>query len=294
MLEPRAFALGRPATWPRRPLLAGVVNVTPDSFSDGGRFVRWERAVEHGLALARAGADLLDIGGESTRPGSAPVSVEEELERVLPVLRALSGESSVPLSIDTQKPEVADQALSAGATWVNDVGGLRDERLAGVVAAHGAGLVIMHMRGDPATMQDEPHYDDVVEEVCSLLAERAEAAVTAGIDPERVWVDPGIGFGKSVEHNLQLLASLDRVARLGYPVMVGASRKSFIGALSGDPVDERLAGGLAAAQAAAAVPRTILRTHDVAATRQFLLVSRCIEAGEARSWPVAEPQRGPS
>jgi dihydropteroate synthase len=272
-----------PPSWPPRPLLMGIVNVTPDSFSDGGALLSWERAVAHGLRLIDEGADLLDIGGESTRPGSSPVSLEEELGRVLPVLRALHGETDRPLSIDTRKPEVAREALKAGARLVNDVGGLREPEMTHCIASAQAGVVIMHMQGEPQTMQVDPRYGDVLTEIRDTLEERARIAQELGIGRSRIWIDPGIGFGKRLEHNLQLLAGLDRLASLGYPVLLGASRKGFIGEISGDPVYERLAGSLAAAGHALDLPRAIVRVHDVAATRQYLLVRQRIE--RARSHP---------
>lgn len=281
--------LRNPAEWPARPRIMGIVNVTPDSFSDGGRFTRWEKAVEHGLRLIDEGADLLDVGGESTRPGAEPVGEEQELERVLPVLRALAGETDTALSIDTRHPAVAEAALGAGASWVNDVGGLREPSMASVVAARGAGVCIMHMQGEPATMQTEPHYDDVVSEVSAFLRDRAERAREAGIAAERIWVDPGIGFGKRLEHNLRLMAALDRIAALGYPVVLGASRKRFIEKLTGDPVDERLGGSLAAADPARRVRPSVLRVHDVRATRQFLLVREAIEAAARSRDPESTP-----
>ncbi len=271
-----------PSSWPQRPLVMGIVNVTPDSFSDGGHFLRWERAVEHGLALVAEGADLLDIGGESTRPGAEPVSAAEERARVLPVIRALAGEVDVPLSIDTRKPEVAAAALAAGAVWVNDVGGLRDRDMGRVVAEHAAGICIMHMQGEPRTMQEAPHYEDVVTEVVDFLRRRVERALEAGIEAEAIWVDPGIGFGKNLQHNLELLHSLDRLAALGYPVLIGASRKRFIGEIRGAPVDERLAGSLAAIEGTLDLPRAIVRVHDVGPTRQYLEVRRRLRTGETR------------
>lgn len=264
--------------WPERPRIMGIVNVTPDSFSDGGHFFRWEKAVQHGLRLIDEGADLLDVGGESTRPGAEPVGEERELERVLPVLRGLAGETDTALSIDTRHPAVAAAALDAGATWVNDVGGLRDPTMAETVSRHGAGVCIMHMQGEPTTMQAEPRYEDVVTEVCDFLGRQARHAQEAGIASERIWIDPGIGFGKTLEHNLRLMAALDRVAAVGYPVVLGASRKRFIEKLTGDSVDQRLGGSLAAAACARTVRPSVLRVHDVRATRQFLLVREAIEA----------------
>lgn len=280
----RVARLAEPGQWPPRPLLMGVVNATPDSFSDGGRHPRWEDTVAHALRLADAGADLLDIGAESTRPGADPVEPDEEWARLEPVLRALRGETDLPLSIDSRRPEVVARALELGADWINDIGGLRDPAMAPLAARTGVGLCIMHMLGEPATMQQAPHYDDVVGEVCGFLRERAQRAEAAGVPPGRIWLDPGIGFGKRPEHNLLLLRDLDRLAALGYPVLVGASRKRFIGAIAGDPVGERLAGSLAAVDAARALPRAIVRVHDVRATRQYLMVRDAIARGEARAW----------
>lgn len=273
-----------PGFWPRRPLLMGIVNVTPDSFSDGGTLNSWEKAVAHGLRLGREGADLLDIGGESTRPGAAPVGDEEELDRVLPVVKVLAGEIKVPLCVDTRKASVADAALKAGAHWVNDVSALDDPEMARVVARQGAGIILMHMQGEPGSMQDHPVYEDVVDEVCEFLVERAEVAREAGLDRSRIWLDPGIGFGKTLQHNLQLFRALDRIAGLGYPVVLGASRKRFIGNLSGAPTEERLAGSLAAAGLCVQLRRSIVRVHDVAATRQYLLVRRALETGAPLPW----------
>jgi dihydropteroate synthase len=256
-----------------RPLVAGIVNVTPDSFSDGGRFPDSERAVAHGLALLAAGADVLDVGGESTRPGAAPVVVEDELARIVPVIGALVAQHpGVAISVDTSKAAVARAALAAGACLVNDVSAARDGVMLATVAATGAGIVLMHMRGEPRTMQSDTDYDDIVAEVHAYLAERAEAALAAGIARERIFLDPGIGFGKSVDGNLALLAALPDLAALGFPVVVGASRKSFIGALSGAKVNERVSGSLAALVGALELPRVMLRVHDVAETAQFLTV----------------------
>jgi dihydropteroate synthase len=268
------YELTRPETWPQRPLIMGIVNVTPDSFSDGGHFARWDRAVDHGLRLAREGADVLDIGGESTRPGAAPVSAEEELERTARVVEALVGELDIPISIDTRKPAVAEEALGLGARILNDVSGFGDSRMIELAVDHDAVACVMHMRGDPQTMQDAPAYDDVVVEVRSFLEGRAERLHRRGLDRDQIWIDPGIGFGKTVDHNLDLIASLDAFAALGYPVLVGASRKRFIGEISGDPVRERLAGSLAACEWALGLPRRIVRVHDVAQTRQYILVQQ--------------------
>jgi dihydropteroate synthase len=254
----------------------GIVNVTPDSFSDGGRFLDAEAAIAHGMALAAQGADMLDVGGESTRPGAAPVPAPEELARVLPVIEALTGAASVPVSVDTTKAVVARAALEAGATVVNDVSaGRLDADILGVTAAAGAGFVAMHMQGEPRTMQLDPRYDDVVAEVGDFLVERVEAAQAAGIAPGAVAADPGIGFGKTVEHNLQLLAALPLLAaRVPAPLLVGTSRKTFIGRLlarttaapSDLAVDQRDEGTLATVVWAVEHGASIVRVHDVTAS----------------------------
>jgi dihydropteroate synthase len=213
------------------------------------------------------------------------VAIEVELERVLPVIRTLAGETNAVLSIDTRRPEVARAALEAGARWVNDISALGDPAMGRVVARHGAGIVLMHMRGEPTTMQDDIHYEDVLEEVSAFLLDAARRAQQAGIPRERIWLDPGIGFAKDLDHNLILLQSLDQFGRLGYPVMIGASRKSFIGQLSGDSVDQRVGGSLAAAECALRLRHCVLRVHDVAATRQYIQVRRSIESGSPQPWP---------
>ncbi|MBC7097612.1 dihydropteroate synthase [Candidatus Bipolaricaulota bacterium] len=252
-----------------RVLIMGILNVTPDSFSDGGRFLSPDAAVERALVMEGEGADIIDIGGESSRPGAEPVSVEEELGRVLPVLERLRGRLRIPISIDTTKAEVAEAALRAGACIVNDISALRfDPAMAPLVAEFGAGLVLMHMLGTPKTMQQSPHYDDVVREVRGFLAERAQYAQSQGIPREAIAVDPGIGFGKTVEHNLELLRRLPELVELGFPVLVGPSRKSFIGALLGLPVEERLEGTLAACAVAVVRGADILRVHDVRQVRR--------------------------
>ena len=244
-----------------RPLVMGVLNVTPDSFSDGGRWLDPEAAIAHGLALAAEGADVVDVGGESTRPGAAEVPADEERRRVVPVIGALA--SQVRVSVDTRKAEVAEAALAAGATIVNDVSASLYE----VAAAHGAGWVAMHMRGTPATMQQQAAYDDVVAEVRAFLVDRAEKAVAAGVG--EVWIDPGLGFAKTADHNLSLLRHLDDLVATGHPVLVGASRKSFIGRLTGDaPVDDRLEASLALAVWAMKKGAAMVRVHDVRATVQ--------------------------
>jgi dihydropteroate synthase len=260
----------------RRPLVAGIVNVTPDSFSDGGRFLHVERAIEHGLRLADEGADILDIGGESTRPGAEPVSEAEELARVIPVIEALHRERKLPLSIDTMKPAVAAAALDAGAEIINDVSGFRDPEMIRVAAAFHAGVIVMHMQGMPATMQADPRYEDVAQEVIAILAERTAALVSAGLPEACVCVDPGIGFGKTQAHNLELLGRLGEFRRLGRPVCLGVSRKGFIGSICGRTVEERVAGSLAVACFAADRGEAhVLRVHDVAATRDAM---RMLEA----------------
>ncbi|MGH2696191.1 MAG: dihydropteroate synthase [Actinomycetota bacterium] len=256
-----------------RTLVMGVLNVTPDSFSDGGRFLDHEAAVVHGLRMAEEGAAILDVGGESTRPGSDQVTVEEELTRVVPVIKRLVAEVDVPLSIDTRKPEVARAALDAGAVAVNDVSGAREPGMLEVVAASGAGLVLMHMLGEPKTMQVEPRYEDVVREVRAYLADRLDAAETAGIDRDRLAVDPGLGFGKTYEHNLELMRDIDGFFDLGVPVVVGPSRKSFIGTALGDlPVDERLEGTIGAAAWMAGKGAHVIRVHDVGSVARALRV----------------------
>ncbi|MFI5142645.1 MAG: dihydropteroate synthase [Thermoanaerobaculales bacterium] len=251
----------------------GILNITPDSFADGGRFLDPAVALRHGLDVLAAGADLVDVGGESSRPGAQAVSATVEIERVVPVLEALARECpDALLSVDTAKAEVARAALAAGASLVNDVTGGRDPAMLPLVAERDAAIVLMHMRGDPRTMQRDTAYADVVGEVHGFLAARAAAAMVAGIPRERVFLDPGIGFGKDLEGNLQLLRALSDLAACGHPVVLGASRKSWIGVLTGAPVAERLPGSLAALTVAAVLPRVIVRVHDVAATAQFLAV----------------------
>jgi len=252
-----------------RPLVMGVVNVTPDSFHPASRALDAEAAVERALALFECGADLVDVGGESTRPGALPVDEEEELARVLPVIERLAER---PVSVDTRRPRVMREAIAAGACMVNDVEALRAPRALAAVAASGAAVCLMHMQGEPATMQRAPRYDDVVREVKAFLLERALACEAAGIERERIVVDPGFGFGKTLAHNLALLARLADIAALGYPVLAGLSRKSVLGAITGRPVEERLAASLAAALLAAERGATILRVHDVAETRDALAV----------------------
>jgi dihydropteroate synthase len=256
----------------------GILNVTPDSFSDGGRFLDPARAVEQARRMAEEGADLIDVGGESTRPGAAPVSADEEAARVLPVLRAIRDGLAVPVSVDTRRAAVAREALAAGADVINDVSGLADAEMAGVVAPSGAGLVLMHMRGTPETMQRLTDYGDVVEDVTAELEASLARADAAGIARERVVVDPGIGFAKTAEQSLALIAGLARLqARLGRPVLLGPSRKSFIGALLGGvPADARDAGTVGACVAGLARGARLFRVHDVRAARQALDVADAI------------------
>jgi dihydropteroate synthase len=262
-----------------RPSVVGVLNVTPDSFSDGGEFVRPADAIAHGRRLIEEGAALVDVGGESTRPGAEAVSAEEEIARVGPVLEGLAG---IPVSIDTSKAEVARRALELGAVLVNDVTALRgDPDTAGVVADGGAYLCLMHMQGEPRTMQVAPHYDDVVSEVAAFLEERLEFAVAQGVPEERVCLDPGFGFGKTPDQNLELVRRLDRIVAIGRPVLVGLSRKSTLGKVLGDPAAAR---GLAAASVAASVVAfergaSLLRVHDVQETVDALAVAAAVERG---------------
>jgi dihydropteroate synthase len=279
----------------------GIVNVTPDSFSDGGQFLRVADAVEHGLRHARVGAHILDVGGESTRPGAEPVSEREERERVLPVVAALAERApGVQVSIDTSKAGVARAALAAGASLVNDVTAFRaDPEMAGVVAAAGADCCLMHMLGEPRTMQDEPRYGDVVADVRAFLAERMQLALRAGIAEERIMLDPGIGFGKTAAHNLELLRGLPALATIGPPIAVGTSRKSFLGRIIADArgeeqavgVEERLAGTIASNVLALAGGASVFRVHDVAPVRDALAVAA---ATFGRRWQPSSPARTPT
>jgi len=259
-----------------RPRLMGVLNVTPDSFSDGGRYLDAEAALERARAMKDEGADLIDVGGESTRPGAAPVSASAEKRRVLPVIEALLT-LDLPISIDTRKPEVAGEALALGAHLLNDVGGLRDERMVQAAARHGAPVVIMHSPvDDPQTMMQHARYDDVVHEVTAFLQQQAAAALAAGVP--QVVLDPGFGFGKLLEHNLALLRGLERITALGHPVLAGLSRKRAIGELTGvESPDRRICGSVAAHLAAASRGARILRVHDVAAHAEALAVWQAVE-----------------
>jgi dihydropteroate synthase len=259
-----------------RPRIMGVLNVTPNSFSDGGRYFNSARAIEHARRMMDDGADLIDIGGESTRPGAVPVDEAEELRRVIPLVAALAGEG-VPVSVDTRKPAVMRAALDAGAAMINDVCGLTAPGAVEAVAAADAGVCLMHMQGDPRTMQQAPAYDDVVAEVRRFLLARAAACEAAGIARERIVLDPGFGFGKTLKHNLALLAGLPALAAAGYPVLAGLSRKSSLGAITGRPPGERLAASLAAALAAVARGASIVRVHDVRETVDALQVWTAVQ-----------------
>jgi dihydropteroate synthase len=254
-----------------KPLVMGVVNVTPDSFSDGGKFFDPKAAVAHALRLAEEGADILDIGGESSRPGALPVSVFQEMDRILPVLEGLRTLEK-PISVDTRRPEVMQAALSAGASMINDIEALQAPGALEAVAKSQCAVCLMHMKGEPATMQKGPHYDDVVGEVLGFLKKRMQAAMQAGIAQERIVIDPGFGFGKTAAHNFELLRRLEEFSSLGVPVLAGWSRKSTLGKLTGRPADERLAASLAAALLALQGGATILRVHDVKETRDVIAV----------------------
>ena len=261
-----------------RPLVMGILNVTPDSFSDGGRYAEPLSAVERGRSLAAAGAGIIDVGGESTRPGSDAVPVPLEISRVLPVIAALVHGLDIPVSVDTRRPDVAAAALRDGASIVNDVSGFRDPAMVELAAGCDAGLVVMHMLGEPKTMQVEPHYDDVVAEVCDYLAHQAVMLEAAGVARERIALDPGIGFGKTTAHNLELLRRLPELAALGHPVVVGLSRKRFIGEVAGEVrPDRRVAGSVAGAVFSALYGGDVIRVHDVAETVQALAMITAIE-----------------
>jgi dihydropteroate synthase len=274
-----------------RPRVVGVINVTPDSFSDGGQFADVDAAVSHGLRLAEEGADMLDIGGESTRPGAHDVSIDEELKRVIPVIEQLAARTSMPIAIDTSKPEVMRAGVAAGAGMINDVYALRREGAMDAVAELRVPVCLMHMQGEPRSMQDAPHYDDVVGEVHRFLTDRLFSCEISGIDRRKVMVDPGFGFGKDMEHNLALLRRLERFADLGSGVYVGLSRKSMIGTLTGrkQPAD-RAAGSVAAALIAVQRGARMVRVHDVAATVDALKVWHAVQSGdkpERRDTPKA-------
>jgi dihydropteroate synthase len=280
---------GRPLVLDR-PRVAGILNVTPDSFSDGGAYADVEMAIAHGLRLAAEGADMLDVGGESTRPGAAEVPLEEELRRVIPVIEGLAARTAVPISIDSSKPEVMRAAVAAGAGMINDVFALRREGALDTAAALGVPVCIMHMQGEPRSMQAEPHYDDVVGEVHRFLTDRLFACELAGIDRRKVLVDPGFGFGKTLEHNLALLRALERFTNLGSGVYAGLSRKRMIGTITGRELPaERAAGSVAAALIAVQHGARLVRVHDVAATVDALAVWQALEAGRTAVRKDAAP-----
>ncbi|HEY3327612.1 MAG TPA: dihydropteroate synthase [Novimethylophilus sp.] len=258
------------------PRVMGIVNVTPDSFSDGGRYASTQLAIEHGVRLVAEGADILDIGGESTRPGAEPVPLDEELKRVIPVIEGLVNLVDVPISIDTYKPEVMRAAIAAGADLINDVQALQEPGALEAVASSNAGVCLMHMLGTPQTMQTDPQYDDVVAEVLEFLRLRAEAAVAAGIARERIMLDPGFGFAKRSVHNIALLRELPKLCALGYPVLAGLSRKSVLGHITGNRVEDRLPPSIAAAVVAVMKGAGVVRVHDVKATKDALAVVAAI------------------
>lgn len=274
--------VGETLTWSGRPLLMGIVNITPDSFSDGGQNLDVDRAVEHALQLEADGADLLDLGAESTRPGAAPVALADELTRLIPVVKRLAGRVRIPLSIDTYKAEVARQALDCGARIVNDISGLQfDPEMPRIVAESRAGIVCMHIQGTPQTMQQNPRYDAVIPEIVEYFEQRLRVMQAAGIASDQVVFDPGIGFGKTAEHNLEILSGIAELQTAGRPILIGHSRKGFLKRILGRPVDERQSGTLGVSLALAEQGTELLRVHDVAATRDALLAWRTV-----REWPT--------
>lgn len=265
----------------------GILNVTPDSFSDGGRFLDSRQAIEHGLTMARDGADIIDIGGESSRPGAEPVPIEEELKRVIPAIKALSGETGCLLSVDTRKARVAEESLTAGAHIINDITALTyDRHMPAVARDHGAGVILMHMRGDPKTMQIEPKYENVVKEVADYLEGRIRELEERGLSRNHFAVDPGIGFGKTVEHNVRLIAHMDELARLQRPIVVGVSRKSFIGKITGREVQDRLAGTLAAMAYVIQRGAHVMRVHDVKESCDVACIMDILRREETRDVDV--------
>ncbi len=279
---------GRTLPTSQRCLVMGVVNVTPDSFSDGGRYLDPEAAVRHGLQLVAEGADLVDVGGESTRPGASYVEAQAELDRVLPVVRGLTAVTDVPVSVDTRKAVVARAVLEAGAAVINDVSAGRDDpALLSAVAAADAGVVLMHMQGTPVTMQETPHYDDVVGEVAAFLAARCAAALAAGVRHDALVIDPGVGFGKTDPHNYALLGGLDRLSVDGHPVLAGVSRKGFIGRVLGLPPAQRQEGTAATVAWAVAHGARIVRVHEVAAMRRVVTMTETLARGAVTTPPEA-------
>ena len=264
-----------------RPLIMGVLNVTPDSFSDGGEYIDPEKALDHAYFMAESGADILDVGGESSRPGADSVTAEEEIGRVIPIVKKLAKKTKLPISIDTVKSEVAERAIDAGATILNDISALRsDDKMAEIAAESGAYIILMHMRGTPADMQKDTEYQDLIGEISGFLDDVASKAMDRGVKKERIIIDPGIGFGKSVEGNFIVLKNLDKFLNLGYPIMIGASRKSFIGKTLDVDTGERVEGSIAAACYAVLNGADIVRVHDVAETRRALTIIEKISTAE--------------
>ncbi len=272
-----------------RARIMGIINVTPDSFSDGGLHATTEAAVALGLKLAEEGADILDVGGESTRPGADEVSLEEELRRVVPVIEQLARQTTLPISVDTSKPEVMRAAVAAGAGMVNDVHALRREGALDAAAALGVPVCLMHMQGEPRSMQADPHYEDVVAEVHGFFTQRLFACEMAGISKKKLLIDPGFGFGKTLEHNLRLLRQLSRFTELGVPVLAGVSRKSMIGQVTGRPMEQRMAGSVAAALIAVQNGAAIVRVHEVAATLDALKIWNAVAAQPAAASKPGKP-----
>ncbi len=273
----RNVIIGKKLKTGKRTLIMGILNVTPDSFYDGGRYDGVESALERARAMAEEGADIIDVGGESTRPGALPVSKEEEMKRILPVIKAISGDIDVPISVDTYRAEVAEEAIKAGASMVNDITAMRgDDGMAKIVKEYGVPVCLMHMKGTPRNMQKNPHYDDVMAEITRFLYERAEYAISEGIDNDKIILDPGIGFGKrtgeGIEDNCEIIARLAELKSLGYPLLIGASRKTFIGNICNAGADERLEGSLGAEAMAIANGADILRVHDVRETKRMAMV----------------------
>ncbi len=279
---------GRPLALDR-PRIMAIVNVTPDSFSDGGQHVAVDDAVAHALRMAEEGADILDVGGESTRPGAMPVSLEDELARVIPVIKKLAKATTLPISIDTSKPEVMRAAVAAGAGFINDVRALREDGAMDAAAELGVPVCLMHMQGEPATMQDDPSYEDVVAEVHGFFNQRLFACQMAGIDRKKLVLDPGFGFGKNLEHNLRLLRQLPRIVELGVPVLAGLSRKGMIGAVTGRALEDRVVGSAVAALIAVQNGAMIVRVHDVAATADALKLWAAVSAQPGSAKKPAAP-----
>lgn len=268
-------------TWElgRTPKIMGIVNVTPDSFSDGGEWFSSAKAIDHALELVEQGADILDIGGESTRPGATPVSVEDELQRVIPVIDQLADRISIPIAVDTMKAQVAKEALAAGACVINDVSAFSfDENMIEVATDSDCGVILMHMLGTPQTMQNEPQYTDVVREVIEYLQQRVDVLTQRGISANRIVVDPGIGFGKTAQHNLSLLKNVEKLRAFGHPVLIGHSRKRFLGKIIGRTVEERLAGTIGVSIGLAEQHADILRVHDVAEVKDAIAAWQCLQA----------------